>query len=80
MAVSGNMAGIGTLRNMKKSLKINLTIKSRTGTKGARDKCFYKESPRRKKRKTVVSSGIIPTASDTKNANYMMIKTLMPKQ
>ena len=80
MAVSGSMAEIGTLRNMKKSLKINLTIKSRTGTKGARDKCFYKESPRRKKRKTVVSSGIIPTASDTKNANYMMIKTLMPKQ
>jgi hypothetical protein len=80
MEESGSMAGIGTLRNMKKSLKINLTIKSRTGTKGARDKCFYKESPRRKKRKTVVSSGIIPTASDTKNANYMMIKTLMPKQ
>jgi len=80
MAVSGSMAGIGTLRNMKKSLKINLTIKSRTGTKGARGKCFYKESPGRKKRKTVVSSGIIPTASDTKNANYMMIKTLMPKQ
>lgn len=65
--------------NMKKSPKINLTIKSRTGTRGARDKCFYRERPGRKRR-TVGSSGTTPTASDTRNANFMMIKTLMPRR